>query len=349
MNTSPIPQPPPTRTHQRIEDATAWVGVDFPNRESFARALSPAMVDELIDCAQQLSARGGDPWQLTASACALPRTQPLIDALYRDVEVAPGFGLLTGFPVDVLDEEALRFAYCAFCSHMGHISMQNREGEYLLEVTNKGKGYDQQSRGYHSNAHLDFHNDGTNTVTLLCTQIAEEGGLSKLVSGPAIYNAIADRAPHHLEPLLRGFHHHRRNQREADDPVVTPYRTPVFGFINDLFHMAYAGPSIHYCENEGVVITQQEKEALVYLESTIAQPSFHLDMELRRGDLQLVNNFLVLHARTAYRDGPNRKRRLLRLWLDDENSQRLGPGKMDWYLPEHSRFTRSGGINRLSA
>ena len=72
-------------------------------------------------------------------------------------------------------------------------------------------------------------------------------------------------------------------------------------------------------------------------------------MELRKGDIQFVNNFLILHSRTGYRDSPERTRKLLRLWLDDENSQRIGPGKMDWYLPEHSRFTRIGGIASLAA
>ena len=37
-----------------------------------------------------------------------------------------------------------------------------------------------------------------------------------------------------------------------------------------------------------------------------------------------------------------------RLWLDDENSARLGPGKMDWYMPEVSRFTQLGGLEALS-
>lgn len=129
--------------------------------------------------------------------------------------------------------------------------------------------------------------------------------------------------------------------------MVTPYRTPVFGFFRQRFHMAYAGPSILYCENEGVEITAEEKDALATVELLVEQPRFQVTMELRRGDLQLVNNFLVLHARTAYQDSPTQQRRLLRLWLDDERSQRLGPGKMDWYLPEHSRFTRSGGISRL--
>jgi hypothetical protein len=39
----------------------------------------------------------------------------------------------------------------------------------------------------------------------------------------------------------------------------------------------------------------------------------------------------------------------VRLWLDDTASARLGPGKMDWYLPEHSRFTLEGGIAALDA
>ncbi|MGI9332912.1 MAG: TauD/TfdA family dioxygenase, partial [Gammaproteobacteria bacterium] len=77
-------------------------------------------------------------------------------------------------------------------------------------------------------------------------------------------------------------------------------------------------------------------------------PEMRVSMALRQGDIQFVNNFVVLHARTAYRDSPQHVRKLLRLWLDDENSRRLGPGKMDWYLPAHSRFTRTGGLEALS-
>jgi hypothetical protein len=40
-------------------------------------------------------------------------------------------------------------------------------------------------------------------------------------------------------------------------------------------------------------------------------------MKLERGDMQFVNNYVVLHSRTAYEDHPEeaRKRHLLRLWL----------------------------------
>ena len=225
--------------------------------------------------------------------------------------------------------------------------MQNREGEFVLEVTDKGKSYSRHSRGYHSTAHLDFHNDGTNTVTLLCTQTAAEGGLSKLVSGPAVYNAMLAECHHLLAPLHRGFQHHRRDQKATTDAPVTPYRTPVFTFYDRLFHMAYAGPSIFFCEAEGVEITKEERDALACFVEITERPSMHATMELRPGDIQFVNNFLVLHSRTEYRDDADHTRHLLRLWLDDENSARLGPGKMDWYLPALSRFTRGGGIDAL--
>ena len=330
-----------------IEDSTAWTPEDFAGERSWARPLDAAMIAEIADAAKDVLRRGIAPKDVRAADFPLEKTLPLIDALYRDLEADYGFAVLSEFPVDDFDDATLQAAYCGLCSHFGTITLQNREGEFLLEVTDKGLAYDEQMRGYHSSAYLNFHNDGTNTVTLLCQETAVEGGLSMLLSGPTAYNEIVRNHPEYLDILHRGFHHHLRNQREPDDPVVTPYRTPVISFYNDLFHMAYARPSINFCEAEGIVITPQEKAALDYFDSVITRPELALPMELRKGDLQFVNNFLVLHSRTAYKDGPNQRRKLLRLWLDDENSQRLGPGKMDWYLPAVSRFTRLGGLDSL--
>jgi hypothetical protein len=307
------------------------------------------MVGEIETAMRHASSRGIAPKDITPADFPLDRTLTLLAETYRDVEAGPGFAILSDFPIAGYSEAEITLAYCGLCSYLGGISLQNREGEYILEVTDKGKAYSQQSRGYHSTAHLDFHNDGTNTVTLLCLETAAEGGRSMLVSGPAVYNEILRTRPDSLDALHRGFHHHLRDQRAPDDPLVTPYRTPVFSFYGDLFHIAYAGPSIRYCENEGIVLSEHEKAALDHLVSVIEQPEMCLSMELRKGDIQFVNNFLLLHSRTEYRDSPQQKRKLLRLWLDDENSRRLGPGKMDWYLPAHSRFTRMGGIDGLTA
>ena len=53
------------------------------------------------------------------------------------------------------------------------------------------------------------------------------------------------------------------------------------------------------------------------VDSLCNDPRFRLDMKLERGDMQFVNNYVVLHSRTSYVDNAEeaRKRHLLRLWL----------------------------------
>jgi len=350
MHSSPLVPLSASPGDHPFNEATLWDKTDFPDDRSWVHSLTDAMRSEIRATTLSLIKRAGripiDPASITREDFPLPVTEPLLTTLYREIEFQQGFSLLEGFLFDDFDEDQLRIAYCGLCSHFGDITVQNRAGETILEVTDKGKAYDQTSRGYHSRVHLDFHNDGTNTVTLLCQQTAAEGGLSKLVSGPAVYQHIAATRPDCLEALVHGFHHHKRDQLNPGDNPVTEYRTPVFSFREGVFHMAYAGPSIHYCEQEGIEITDHEKQSLAWLEQIIAKPELQVTMELRRGDIQFVNNYVVLHARTAYRDAPGQVRRLLRLWLDDKNSRRLGPGKMDWYMPDHSRFSQLGGTRQ---
>lgn len=330
-----------------MQGECVWTSTEAPAGRSWIHALTDEMCEELHSVSSRALLDGVDAKSIRAKDFPLPKTAPLLATVHRELEIGRGYAMLSQFPVDGWSEEQLRIAYCGLCAHLGDITIQNRDEEYILEVMDKGKAYDNQSRGYHSTAHLDFHNDGTNTVTLLCAQTAPQGGQSMLVSGPAVYNAILDEAPEYLDVLHRGFFHHRRDQRLAHEAPVTHYRTPVFGFFNGLFHIAFTAPSILFCEAEGVTLTDHEKAAVAFMTSVIERPGMAISMALRKGDIQFVNNFVCLHARTAYQDSESQRRRLLRLWLDDKASRRLGPGKMDWYMPEHSRFTLSGAIETL--
>ena len=51
-------------------------------------------------------------------------------------------------------------------------------------------------------------------------------------------------------------------------------------------------------------------------------------MDMRPGDIQLLNNHVVYHARTTYEDDPTpgRDRFLMRLWLSMPNSRALPEG-----------------------
>jgi hypothetical protein len=174
-------------------------------------------------------------------------------------------------------------------------------------------------------------------------ETAPEGGRGLIVSGAEIYNEVVRNHPEFLPVLERGFHHHRREERGPDDPAYTAWRTPVFAYYDNRFHIVYVRISIDYRAEEGVAITADETAAMNYLDQVMFRPDMAVSMALRPGDLQIPDNFLVLHARTAYIDHPEHKRHLIRLWLDKPDSLRNGPGKMDWYMPEHSRFPKARG------
>jgi alpha-ketoglutarate-dependent taurine dioxygenase len=64
-------------------------------------------------------------------------------------------------------------------------------------------------------------------------------------------------------------------------------------------------------------LSPQQRELLDLIDGIAATPEFHLDMDFEAGDIQLLKNSVILHARTEYEDfpEPERKRHLLRLWL----------------------------------
>ncbi len=69
-------------------------------------------------------------------------------------------------------------------------------------------------------------------------------------------------------------------------------------------------------------------------------------MDFRAGDIQLLNNRLILHARTDYVDHPEpeRKRHLLRLWL----MMSQWPPRPE-VMSFHGRIDRAGGGVRPSS
>ena len=61
------------------------------------------------------------------------------------------------------------------------------------------------------------------------------------------------------------------------------------------------------------------------LDEILRRPDLMFTMYLEPGDLQILNNHVMLHSRTDYIDfdRPNQKRLLFRLWLAPPDSVRL--------------------------
>jgi hypothetical protein len=70
-------------------------------------------------------------------------------------------------------------------------------------------------------------------------------------------------------------------------------------------------------------LSSAQLEAMAVLDQLNSDPRFSVTMDLRPGDMQFLNNHVILHGRTAYEDypEPERRRDLIRLWLNGTASR----------------------------
>ena len=327
-----------------LQDApAAWRGADFATPRSWVLTLTEAMREEIITAVRHSCTT--DRSALAPKTFPLPRTKPLLDNARHALEHGAGFAVLAGFPVDALDAEEIRLAYAGVCAHLGQMVVQNGRGERMVDVIDKGRDYSHASRGYEGHARLPFHTDGTKGETLpvhyaalLCRETAASGGLSALASGVTLYATLQQRHPELVPVLQRGFHHHRQGDHGENEPPISRERIPVFSFHDGYLRVRYNRNNAEWSQHAGVVIEDEERRALEAADAILDEPGFALSMGLEPGDLQIINNFTVLHARTEYDDAPERKRHLLRLWISNPSSPRGGTDFIERFSSPESRF-----------
>ena len=163
-------------------------------------------------------------------------------------------------------------------------------------------------------------------VSLLCVRTARAGGLSKVVSAVSVAEAMRARRPE-LYALLCGDYWRSRQGEEAGGERQA-YALPIFAEHAGKFTTQYSRTFVEAAQKLADVprMTAAQDEALD-LHAALCEELCYT-MEFRPGDLQLLNNHVVYHARTAYEDapGPGHDRLLLRLWLAPRNSRALPAG-----------------------
>ena len=177
----------------------------------------------------------------------------------------------------------------------------------------------------------------------MCLRGAKEGGVSCLVSSAEVYNEIVRRRPD-LAPLL--FETYLRDWRGLDpnSPQLT-YPVPLVDITDGIFSMyggtRYLRSAQKYPGSPQLTLNQLDLVAL--LEEITLEPGMSIEMDFRPGDIQLVSNSTIMHARTEYSDypEPQRRRHLLRLWLDRDVDRPTG--KID-YLKKSPRAKPSDDL-----
>ncbi len=330
-----------TMTARPIEGPAAWLGCELARTTDWIRPISAAAARELDAALRAVRARGLAWRDMRREDFPVPALAEELAQIRRALEDGHGVVLLRGLPVERYGEDELRQLYWGLGLHLGTPRYQNAHGELIGEVRDELRVYgtvnqpsvvqktgDPVTSRYkaRTSGPLRFHTDRCDVVALLCVRQAKAGGVSKIVSTVAIYNTILARRPDLHALLCRDYH--RTREGEEQDGEHRTYAMPVFGLRDGKLTSQYSRTFVEAAQRLPDVprLSAAQDEALDMLAEVAEELCY--EMELLPGDIQLLNNHVVYHARTAFEDDPaaKRDRLLYRLWLSMPNSRALPDG-----------------------
>jgi TfdA family taurine catabolism dioxygenase TauD len=325
----PAPQP--------LAGRAFWYGKDLEQSGAWIRTLTDAHRAEIE--AALAGVRHRPLFGFSRDDFPLPTTATLLAEIGDELENGLGAVRLRGLPVERYSDDDLRRIFWGLGRHLGTAVYQNARGEIMGEVRDEtrrtdktyiesGPGQVVSSRARaRSTGPLRWHTDRCDVIALLCVRNAKAGGVSKLTSIVTIYNEMLRRRPDLLELLLQDYW----RARPADEDGIAPTRAfalPVFGVRDGKLTCQYSRTYVEQAQEFPEVprLTAAQNEALDLL-AEVAEENCLLSPFVP-GDIQLLNNHVIFHGRTAYEDdsASQQERLLFRLWLSTPNSRRLPAG-----------------------
>ena len=300
--------------HAPVAGAAVWTGAEMSRRADWCLDLDSTHIDEML--AAEAAVAHLSLADITVDNFDLPTVSVLAAALIDELVNGRGFVLLRGLPVDGLGEATLERLYWGLGCHLGIGIPQNGAGDMLVHVRDQGLDFaNPEVRGYQTSAALDYHSDSSDIVGLLCVHPAREGGVSTIVSAATVYNEALSRRPDLVDELCGTWWWDRRQK----DLANSFFERRIFA-VEDSALVSYYGRAHIESATRGAhvpALTARQIDALDLLDELANDPGLRLDMPFEPGDVQLLNNYKIWHARTDYVDypEPDRARVLYRLWL----------------------------------
>lgn len=260
-----------------------------------------------------------DPRDFSLDACraVMARARVLLDG-------GPGFAILDRLPVEAHGREVATKLYWLLASLLARPVAQKWDGTMVYDVRDMGRPPGNGVRPDITNAEQNFHVDNSynicppDYVALFCLQVAMEGGVSGLVSFHAAHNAMRRRHPDLLARLYRPFIFDRQREHAPGDAMTL--RRPIFEWRDGRL----LGRISRFQIVNGHVLAREALDvegaaALDAFNAIMDEESLRHDFVFQPGQVQIVNNRMLGHKRTGFRDWPepDRKRHLVRLWLRD--------------------------------
>jgi hypothetical protein len=320
INTEAPPPSAPSASLEPLETHAEWRADDIADRSLWTYRLSADDIAELEAALAHAKALRGDVLDIARDDFPLPTLAAKLQRFEDELIDGRGFQLISGLPVERYTDGDASAIYWGIGMHLGSPWPQNKHGHLLGDVTDQGRYVsDPTARGNELGpVGMPYHSDGSDLVGLMCLRKAISGGLSTVANAVLAHNEMVrtrpDLAALLYQPAIYDF-------RGEEPPGASPtYEMPIFTRLNQRLFVRYIRPYIESARRHPGVpaITAEQREAFDLLDRMCRNPQFNVYMDLQPGDMQFINNYHVLHARTAFEDhaDPGRKRFLKRLWLE---------------------------------
>lgn len=300
-----------------VSDRRAWKGADMAKSDAWLYRFSERALDEIDAAVESIERRDIAIEEMSARDFPLPTLEADFRDIAHELEHGRGFVQMKGLRVGEYSTRRSELVFWGIGAHFGRALPQNRRGELIGHVRDEGGDVASGTvRAYQTRASQSFHTDmAGDIVGLLCLRTACEGGASRVASSMAVYNELLARHPEYIEPLYKTFDVDWRGEEAPGRSSV--YREPIYAYEQGRLMCRFQPRLIRSARAKtGAKLSALEEEAIAAVEA-IAQ-ELCLDIEFDPGDIQLINNYAILHGRTGFEDyaEQERKRYLLRLWLN---------------------------------
>ena len=308
---------------QVLETACEWTAEEVSDPAVWTERLSPVEIDELDAAVKHAFDVSADFMRIGKAEFPLPTLAPRLKRIENDLINGRGFALLRGLPRERWTNDEMSMAYWGIGAHLGKPWPQNAKGHLLGDVTDQGKlPGDPTARG---------NELGQIGLGLPLRRVRP--------CGPALpaerrrrraVRRLQLRRP--AQPAGAGAAGtSRRNSTSPSPSTIGASRSPESAAgipcrcspaHGDRLFVRLIRPYVLASQRHADAprLTDRAIEALAWMQEMAESNAYAVIMDFQPGDMQFINNYHVLHGRTAYVDdrAAGQVRHLKRLWLETE-------------------------------
>ncbi|KAI9328462.1 hypothetical protein DFJ73DRAFT_903250 [Zopfochytrium polystomum] len=249
------------------------------------------------------------------------RTEVWVDQLLNGL----GFFQIRGFDIDNYTDEEATIIYAGLASYIGDKRLNQVRGVLAHIRADPSFKPEDIAAPAQETVFQVYHTDaipGGNIASFLVLHGAASGGDSQLASVGKVYNDIAKTRPDVIATLASkwtldiGNYLHGTPGNHVERPLLYYDNGRIVAAIA---RRSVTGYGIWGRHKSLPKVTEEQKEALDTLHFLGAKHG--VNIPIRRGDIQFLNNYEVFHAREEYKDSEETQRHLVRLWLSTERIQ----------------------------